>query len=78
MWKIMASVMLTWSRWCLCVGSGRDVAIVWVCGQDGYRYDLPCWRDAAIEWLRSCFVVWPENFVLGQCCWHFCKIKKRI
>jgi hypothetical protein len=56
------------------VGSGRDEAIVWVCGQEGYRYDLTCWRDAANERWRACFVVWPKNVVIRQFCWRRTKI----
>jgi hypothetical protein len=51
-------------------GAGLDVVIanVWVCGQEGNRYDLTCWRDAANERWRACFVVWPENVVIRQFC----------
>jgi hypothetical protein len=52
------------------VGSGRDVAIGWVCVHEWYRYDLTCWRDAANERWRACFVVRPKNVVIGHCCCH--------
>jgi hypothetical protein len=52
------------------VVSGRDEAIVWVCGQEGYRYDLTLWRDSANERWRACFVVWPKNVVIRQFCWR--------